>query len=217
MEPFEADLNAFLSSVVSLCQKHEIRVADLTNLAKQADTVRGSFSFAKKLMDEVSSEGTSLLEKVRSLETSLENERKEHEADVSKLNEAIRMENQEQSKMANHVEELEEKSSSYSESMSQLANELKTTKESMDVLKDELQKSYLTCTSYEQQIIRLNEQLSLETMELQNKCDFYEKKVNELTEQMDAMEEEMYDPEAYYCLERDRVGNCDVSDNTVSE
>ena len=76
----------------------------------------------------------------------------------------------------------------------------------MDVLKDELQKSYLTCTSYEQQIIRLNEQLSLETMELQNKCDFYEKKVNELTEQMDAMEEEMYDPEAYYCLERDRVG-----------
>ena len=63
-----------------------------------------------------------------------------------------------------------------------------------------------TCTSYEQQIIRLNEQLSLEMMELQNKCDFYEKKVNELTEQMDAMEEEMYDPEAYYCLERDRVG-----------
>ena len=193
MEPFEVDLNAFLSSVVSLCQKHEIRVADLNNLAKQVDTVRGSFSFAKKLMNEVSSEGTSLLEKVRSLETSLENE-------------TIRMENQEQSKMANHVEELEEKSNSYSESMSQLANELKTTKESMDVLKDELQKSYLTCTSYEQQIIRLNEQLSLETMELQNKCDFYEKKVNELTEQMDAMEEEMYDPEAYYCLERDRVG-----------
>ena len=206
MEPFEVDLNAFLSSVVSLCQKHEIRVADLNNLAKQVDTVRGSFSFAKKLMNEVSSEGTSLLEKVRSLETSLENERKEHKADVLKLNETIRMENQEQSKMANHVEELEEKSNSYSESMSQLANELKTTKESMDVLKDELQKSYLTCTSYEQQIIRLNEQLSLETMELQNKCDFYEKKVNELTEQMDAMEEEMYDPEAYYCLERDRVG-----------
>ena len=206
MEPFEVDLNAFLSSVVSLCQKHEIRVADLNNLAKQVDTVRGSFSFAKKLMNEVSSEGTSLLEKVRSLETSLENERKEHEADVLKLNETIRMENQEQSKMANHVEELEEKSNSYSESMSQLANELKTTKESMDVLKDELQKSYLTCTSYEQQIIRLNEQLSLETMELQNKCDFYEKKVNELTEQMDAMEEEMYDPEASYCLERDRVG-----------
>ena len=206
MEPFEVDLNAFLSSVVSLCQKHEIRVADLNNLAKQVDTVRGSFSFAKKLMNEVSSEGTSLLEKVRSLETSLENERKEHEADVLKLNETIRMENQEQSKMANHVEELEEKSNSYSESMSQLANELKTTKESMDVLKDELQKSYLTCTSYEQQIIRLNEQLSLETMELQNKCDLYEKKVNELTEQMDAMEEEMYDPEAYYCLERDRVG-----------
>lgn len=205
MEPFEVDLNAFLSSVVSLCQKHEIRVADLNNLAKQVDTVRGSFSFAKKLMNEVSSEGTSLLEKVRSLETSLENEREEHEADVLKLNETIRMENQEQSKMANHVEELEEKSNSYSESMSQLANELKTTKESMDVLKDELQKSYLTCTSYEQQIIRLNEQLSLETMELQNKCDFYEKKVNELTEQMDAMEEEMYDPEAYYCLERDRV------------
>ena len=110
MEPFEVDLNAFLSSVVSLCQKHEIRVADLNNLAKQVDTVRGSFSFAKKLMNEVSSEGTSLLEKVRSLETSLENERKEHEADVLKLNETIRMENQEQSKMANHVEELEEKS-----------------------------------------------------------------------------------------------------------
>lgn len=217
MEPFEADLNAFINSVVTLCQKHEIRVADLNNLAQQADTVRGSFSFAKKLMDEVSSEGTSLLEKVRSLETSLEKEREEHESDISKLNETIKLENQEHSKMANHVEELEEKSNKYSESVSQLADELKTSKESVDMLKEELQKSYLTCTSYEQQILRLNEQLSIETMELQSKCDFYEKKVSELTEQLNTMEEEMYDPEAYYCLERDRVGDVGLCDYVVSQ
>ena len=101
--------------------------------------------------------------------------------------------------------------------MSQLADELKTSKESVDMLKEELQKSYLTCTSYEQQILRLNEQLSIETMELQSKCDFYEKKVSELTEQLNTMEEEMYDPEAYYCLERDRVGDVGLCDYVVSQ
>ena len=68
-----------------------------------------------------------------------------------------------------------------------------------------MQKAQLTCTTYEEQIIRLNEQLSLETIEKQNKGDFYEKKVQDLEERVEIMEEGMYDPEAYYCLERDKV------------
>ena len=52
--------------------------------------------------------------------------------------------------------------------------------------------------------------MSLETMDLQSRCDFFERKVEELTSQVNTMEEGMYDPEAYYCLERDRVGDVGV-------
>ena len=92
------------------------------------------------------------------------------------------------------------------ESVVHLKEELKNAGESESMIKEELQKAYLTCTSYEEQILRLNQQLSLETMDLQSRCDFFEHKVEELTGQVNTMEDGMYDPEAYYCLERDRVG-----------
>ena len=216
MEPFERDLDSFLDDVVSLCKKHEIRIADLNSLAKQANSIRGSFAFAKKLVDEISSEGTASLAKLRSLEAALKEEQESHEADVRALKETIEKQKEENVRWAKQDEEKEMKCKNLEESIVRLTEELKNAGESETMIKEELQKAYLTCTSYEEQILRLNQQMSLETMDLQSRCDFFERKVEELTSQVSTMEEGMYDPEAYYCLERDRVGDVGVLNDSTS-
>mgnify|MGYP004513885281 CR=1 FL=1 len=148
--------------------------------------------------------------KLRSLEAALKEEQESHEADTRALKETIEKQKEENVRWAKQDEEKEMKCKSLEESVVHLTEELKNAGESETMIKEELQKAYLTCTSYEEQILRLNQQMSLETMDLQSRCDFFERKVEELTSQVNTMEEGMYDPEAYYCLERDRVGDVGV-------
>lgn len=91
--------------------------------------------------------------------------------------------------------------------MDQIQAEIKSSQESNNVMRDELQKSYLMCSKYEEQILRLNQQLTLESSERQKREESYENKIHELSQKLETMEEGMYDPEAYYCLERDRVSS----------
>lgn len=206
MDAFEADLNSLVTNVLELCQKSQFRVGDLKSLAQQAKTVRSSFSFARKLIDEVSTEGTAALEKMRVLESTLQAERAGFEEEKEKLESVIREEKEKSSQLQKRLEELEEKGRCDAESISKLADELGKESELSKVLREDLQRYHLTASAYEQQILRLNQQLATETMGLQGKCELYEKKVEELSNQVAVMEEGMYDPEAYYCYERDYVG-----------
>ena len=99
---------------------------------------------------------------------------------------------------------MEEEKENISSSFASTNAEREKLNESSTLMHDELQKSYMTISAYEEQILRLNQQLSLESLEKQKREEFLEKKVRDLTSKVDSMEEGMYDPEAYYCLERDR-------------
>ena len=153
MEPFERDLDSFLDDVVSLCKKHEIRIGDLNSLAKQANSIRGSFAFAKKLVVEISSEGTATLAKLRSVEAALKEEQESHEADTRALKETIEKQKEENARWVKQDEEKEMKCKNLEESIVHLKEELKNAGESESMIKEELQKAYLTCTSYEEQIL----------------------------------------------------------------
>ena len=205
MDSFEADFNSFVTNVLEITQKKQIHVGDLKNLAQQAKNVRSSFSFARKLIEEVSNEGAASLAKMKIMETTLQEERARFVDEKERLDVLLQEEKEKSSSLAKRVEELEEKCRVNSESISMLADELKAASESATILKEDLQRSHLTCASYEQQILRLNQQLATESLDLQGKCELYEKKVGELSNQVAIMEEGMYDPEAYYCYERDYV------------
>ena len=208
MDNLESNLFSLIEAVKAISKKREIRVGDLNALARQAEDVRGSFSFAKRLVNEVSIQGTQSVEKLRLKEEEFENEKQKYEKTVSALQSAIESAEEVNSKLKEQVNSLESEAATLRSSNDELSKSLSVSNESLAMVKDELQKTYLACASYEEQIIRLNEQLSLETIERQTKMDFYEKKIGELTSQVSTMEEGMYDPEAYYCLERDRVCIC---------
>ena len=205
MDNLESNLFNLIEAVKAISKKREIRVGDLNALARKAEDVRGSFSFAKRLVNEVSIQGTQSAEKLRLKEEELENEKRVHENTVSALQSAIESAEEVNSKLQAQVNSLETEAETLRNSNDQLTKSLNVSNESLAMVKDGLQKTCLACASYEEQIIRLNEQLSLETIEHQTKMEFYEKKIGELTNQVNTMEEGMYDPEAYYCLERDRV------------
>ena len=205
MDNLESSILDLTSSIVEISKKREIRVSDLNELVRKSKDLQGCFTFAKKLMNEVSNEGNESLEKLRKVESDLKKEQESHQKDIdhyedviSKLNEDVEAKNALVGKISEEKDEVKSKFNS-------MNMELSNAKESCVLLREELQKAYLTCTTYEEQIVRLNEQLSLETIEKQNKGVYYEKKVQDLEERMETMEEGMYDPEAYYCLERDRV------------
>ena len=205
MDNLESSILDLTSSIVEISKKREIRVSDLNELVRKSKDLQGCFTFAKKLMNEVSNEGNESLEKLRKVESDLKKEQESHQKDIdhyedviSKLNEDVEAKNALLGKISEEKDEVMSKFNS-------MNMELSNAKESCVLLREELQKAYLTCTTYEEQIVRLNEQLSLETIEKQNKGVYYEKKVQDLEERMETMEEGMYDPEAYYCLERDRV------------
>ena len=205
MDNLESSILDLTSSIVEISKKREIRVSDLNELVRKSKDLQGCFTFAKKLMNEVSNEGNESLEKLRKVESDLKKEQESHQKDIdhyedviSKLNEDVEAKNALVGKISEEKDEVKSKFNS-------MNMELSNAKESCALLREELQKAYLTCTAYEEQIVRLNEQLSLETIEKQNKGVYYEKKVQDLEERMETMEEGMYDPEAYYCLERDRV------------
>ena len=113
------------------------------------------------------------------------------------------------------IQQLEEEKENISSSFASTNAEREKLNESSTLMHDELQKSYMTISAYEEQILRLNQQLSLESLEKQKREEFLEKKVRDLTSKVDSMEEGMYDPEAYYCLERDRVIDAYGSDEVV--
>lgn len=205
MDNLESNLFNLIEAVKAISKKREIRVGDLNALARKAEDVRGSFSFAKRLVNEVSIQGTQSAEKLRLKEEELENEKQVHENTVSALQSAIESAEEVNSQLQTQVNSLETEAETLRNSNDQLTKSLNVSNESLAMVKDELQKTCLACASYEEQIIRLNEQLSLETIEHQTKMEFYEKKIGELTNQVNTIEEGMYDPEAYYCLERDRV------------
>lgn len=205
MDSFEADFSSFVANVLEITQKKQIHVGDMKNLAQQAKSVRSSFSFTRKLIEEVSNEGAASLEKMKVMEKTLQEERCRFEEEKERLDDLLQEEKEKSSFLAKRVEELEEKCRGNEESISMLADELKMVSESASILKEDLQRAHLTCASYEQQILRLNKQLATETLDLQGKCDLYEKKIEELSNQVAIMEEGMYDPEAYYCYERDYV------------
>ena len=205
MDNLESSILDLTSSIVEISKKREIRVSDLNELVRKSKDLQGCFTFAKKLMNEVSNEGNESLEKLRKVESDLKKEQESHQKDIDhyedvilKLNEDVEAKNALVGKISEEKDEVKSKFNS-------MNMELSNAKESCALLREELQKAYLTCTAYEEQIVRLNEQLSLETIEKQNKGVYYEKKVQDLEERMETMEEGMYDPEAYYCLERDRV------------
>lgn len=198
MENLEKDLLDLVSSVIEVSKKRELRLADLNALAKKAEAVKGSFLFTKRLINEISSKSASSVGKLKTTEEELEQTKKSFLQEQAK-NEGIIRELKEQ------IQQLEgEKKNNSSELISVIAENDKL-KESSTLMRDELQKSYMTISAYEEQILRLNQQFSLESLEKQKREEFLEKKVMDLTNKVDSMEEDMYDPEAYYCLERDRV------------
>ena len=205
MDNLESDLFSLIDAVKALSKKREIRVGDLNALARQAEDVRGSFSFAKRLANEVSLESTKSLERLHQKEEELENVKRTNEVEVAKLKATLKEIEELNSRLQLHIDQTDKENKELSKLNEELNQNLGVTSESLSMVKDELQKSYLTCASYEEQIIRLNEQLSSETIERQTRTEFYEKKIGELSNRVNTMEEGMYDPEAYYCLERDRV------------
>ena len=128
-----------------------------------------------------------------------------NELEVTKLKATLKEIEELNSKLQLHIDQIDKENKELNKLNAELNHNLDVVSESLSMVKDELQKSYLTCASYEEQIIRLNEQLSSETIERQTRTEFYEKKIGELSNRVNIMEEGMYDPEAYYCLERDRV------------
>lgn len=205
MENLESCVLDVVSSIIEISKKREIRLADLNGLVRKAEDLRGSFTFSKKLMNELSHEGTESVEKLRTVEAELENEKQSHQNSIEQYEEIVAQLNEDIEKKNNLINELTNEKSEIENKMTELNKELSNTKEAGNVLREELNKAYLTCTTYEEQIIRLNEQLSAEALEKQNKGDIFEKKMKDMEEKMETMEEGMYDPEAYYCLERDRV------------
>lgn len=205
MDNLESDLFSLIDAVKVLSKKREIRVGDLNAIARQAEDVRGSFSFAKRLANEVSLESTKSLERLQQKEEELENMKRTNELEVTKLKATLKEIEELNSKLQLHIDQIDKENKELNKLNAELNHNLDVASESLSMVKDELQKSYLTCASYEEQIIRLNEQLSSETIERQTRTEFYEKKIGELSNRVNIMEEGMYDPEAYYCLERDRV------------
>lgn len=205
MDNLESDLFSLIDAVKVLSKKREIRVGDLNAIARQAEDVRGSFSFAKRLANEVSLESTKSLERLQQKEEELENMKRTNELEVTKLKATLKEIEELNSKLQLHIDQIDKENKELNKLNAELNHNLDVVSESLSMVKDELQKSYLTCASYEEQIIRLNEQLSSETIERQTRTEFYEKKIGELSNRVNIMEEGMYDPEAYYCLERDRV------------
>ena len=205
MDNLESDLFSLIDAVKVLSKKREIRVGDLNAIARQAEDVRGSFSFAKRLANEVSLESTKSFERLQQKEEELENMKRTNELEVTKLKATLKEIEELNSKLQLHIDQIDKENKELNKLNAELNHNLDVASESLSMVKDELQKSYLTCASYEEQIIRLNEQLSSETIERQTRTEFYEKKIGELSNRVNIMEEGMYDPEAYYCLERDRV------------
>ena len=205
MDNLESDLFSLIDAVKVLSKKREIRVGDLNAIARQAEDVRGSFSFAKRLANEVSLESTKSLERLQQKEEELENMKRTNELEVTKLKATLKEIEELNSKLQLHIDQIDKENKELNKLNAELNHNLDVASESLSMVKDELQKSYLTCASYEEQIIRLNEQLSSETIERQTRTEFYEKKIGELSNRVNIMEEGMYDPEAYYCVERDRV------------
>lgn len=205
MENLESCILDVVSSIIEMSKKREIRLADLNGLVRKAEDLKGCFTFSKKLMNELSHEGTESIEKLRTVEAELESEKESHQNSIEQYEETITQLNEDIEKKSTLISELTNEKSEIESKLTELNKELSNTKEASNVLREELNKAYLTCTTYEEQIIRLNEQLSAEALERQSKGDILEKKMKDMEEKMETMEEGMYDPEAYYCLERDRV------------
>ena len=198
MDNLESSLLELVSSIMSVSKKRELRVNDLTALSKQAEAVKGSFQFAKRLVNEITTESAASVEKQKTTEEELNTARKAMIQDQARSESQIK-------ELKEQIEQLTKERNDLSSSLEEVQSERTRLQESATMMKEEMQKSYLTISAYEEQILRLNQQLSIESLEKQKKEEYYEKKVSDLTKKVDSMEEEMYDPEAYYCIERDRV------------
>lgn len=208
MDNLEKSLLDLVSSVIDVSKKRQLRLADLNALAKKAEAVKGSFLFTKRLINEMSNESAASVEKLKTTEAELEQTKKSLLHEQAKNEGMIR-------ELKEQIQQLEEEKENISSSFASANAEREKLNESSTLMHDELQKSYMTISAYEEQILRLNQQLSLESLEKQKREEFLEKKVRDLTSKVDSMEEEMYDPEAYYCLERDRVIDAYGSDEVV--
>ena len=56
MDNLESSILDLTSSIVEISKKREIRVSDLNELVRKSKDLQGCFTFAKKLMNEVSNE-----------------------------------------------------------------------------------------------------------------------------------------------------------------
>ena len=205
MENLESSILNLVSSIDDINKKKEIRVGELKGLAKKAEELQACFSFAKQLMNELSREGTESVEKMHILKQELKEAKEIHQQQIIEYTEQIASLNDSVEKYKSQIEETTKENAELLKKTKTMGIELSNAIESSNLLRQELQKAYLTCTTYEEQIIRLNNQFSLESAEIENKGEFYERRMQDLEDRVEIMEEGMYDPEAYYCLERDKV------------
>ena len=162
MDNLESSLLELVSSVMSVSKKRELRVNDLTALSKQAEAVKGSFQFAKRLVNEITTESAASVEKQKTTEEELNTTRKAMIQDQARSESQIK-------ELKEQIEQLTKERNDLSSSLEEVQSERTRLQESATMMKEEMQKSYLTISAYEEQILRLNQQLSIESLEKQKK------------------------------------------------